>query len=86
MPDDFHDDTPDEFEVLPENWAALELFLDCATQWRQAPMGGPTGLDYAALRTVMEFHAVPTGEIRERFHQVRLLERGALTEMNKANR
>lgn len=49
-------------------------------------MGGPTGLDYAALRTVMEFHAVPTGEIRERFQQVRLLERGALNEMNKANR
>ncbi|WIX35033.1 DUF1799 domain-containing protein [Salinicola sp. JS01] len=84
--DDQDESSTDEFEVLPENWSALEIFLDCSTQWKHAPMGGLTGLEYPAVRTVMEFHAVPLAEMRERFKQVRLLERGALNEMNKANR
>ncbi|OLO06879.1 hypothetical protein BTW08_15415 [Salinicola sp. MH3R3-1] len=73
----------DEFEVLPENWDALELFLDCATQWKHAPMGGLTGLDYAAVRVVMEIHTVPPAEFRDRFQQIRLLERGALKAMRE---
>ncbi|WIX31252.1 DUF1799 domain-containing protein [Salinicola sp. JS01] len=82
MPDDLElTEEPTEFEVLPENWPALEIFLDCSTQWKHAPMGGPTGLDYPALKMVMEFHAVAPTEFRERFGQVRLLERGALNEM-----
>ncbi|WP_268249108.1 DUF1799 domain-containing protein [Salinicola rhizosphaerae] len=83
-PDDQDESSTDEFEVLPENWVALELFLDCSTQWRQAPMGGLTGLDYSAVYVVMQIHAVPPDEGRDRLQQIRLLERGALNEMNKA--
>ena len=46
-------------------------------------MGGLTGLDYAAVRVVMEIHAVPPDEVKERFQQIRLLERGALEAMRE---
>ncbi len=83
MPDEADEAPSDVFEVLPENWDALGLFLDCATQWRHAPMGGLTGLDYTAVRTVIEFHDVPANHRTERFQQSRLLERGALDAMRE---
>lgn len=72
--------------VLPENWDALELFLACATQWRYAPMGGATGLDYTALQSVMTMHQVPATEQRERLAQVQRIERGALQAMKDQQR
>ncbi|WIX33293.1 MULTISPECIES: DUF1799 domain-containing protein [Salinicola] len=77
------DDTPETFAVLPENWEALALFLDCATQWKQTPMGGVSGLDYAALKVVMELSGVTPGQAQARFQQVRRLERGALEAMRE---
>lgn len=45
----------DDFELLPENEAAVSAFfaLDgCA--WQYAPMGGLIGLDYLAAKTIWE--------------------------------
>ena len=39
---------PQDFEVWPENWPAVELFLRCQTQWRIS-INGRAGLDYSAL-------------------------------------
>jgi hypothetical protein len=39
---------PEHFEVWPENWEAVRLFIRCQTQWRIG-MNGRAGLDYAAL-------------------------------------
>ena len=47
-------------------------------------MGGLTGLDYSAVYVVMQIHVVPPDDGRDRLQQIRLLERGALNEMNKA--
>jgi hypothetical protein len=44
---------PEEIEIWPENWPAVEVFSAMLTQWRIG-MGGPTGLDYAALPAVMD--------------------------------
>ena len=39
---------PEHFEVWPENWDAVLLFVRCQTQWRIS-MNGRAGLDYGAL-------------------------------------
>lgn len=44
------------FEVLPENWTSLCIFLACETQWRvAATMAGLVwlGLDYPAADIVL---------------------------------
>jgi len=35
---------PKVFEVWPENWPALELFMRCQTQWHWHPNGRRAGL------------------------------------------
>lgn len=69
--------------VLPENWPALQLFLSCATQWRYAPLGGITGLDYQALAALMDMQQIPLIERPERLAQVQWIERGVLETLSK---
>jgi hypothetical protein len=47
---------PVDFEVLQENWPALDLFLRVQTQWRTG-MNGPIGLDYGAVAWVLRLTA-----------------------------
>lgn len=35
-------------DVWPENWPAIEMYVQYRTQWIQGP-GGPTGLNYQVL-------------------------------------
>jgi len=77
---------PASHAVLPEHWAALELYLACTTQWRQAPLGGVIGLDYQALAAVMDMHQVPMPERKERLAEVQWIERGALEALKKKRR
>lgn len=52
--DSLREASPDEeFEVLPENWPIVELFMTVQTQWRFTGMGGAVGLDYNAVDVVM---------------------------------
>jgi hypothetical protein len=46
-------EVPEHYEVEPEAWPALQLFLTVQTQWRTGP-SGLIGLDYNAVRWVME--------------------------------
>ena len=39
---------PEHFEVWPENWEAVRLFIRCQTQWRIG-INGLAGLDYGAV-------------------------------------
>ena len=48
---------PEHYEVEPEAWPALQLFLMVQTQWRTGP-SGMIGLDYGAVRWVMELQGV----------------------------
>lgn len=66
-----------DVEVYPDNWPALWLFRDLATQWRVG-MGGATGLDYAALPAVMDLRGVPQAERAELFDCLQVLEAEAL--------
>jgi hypothetical protein len=47
---------PVHFEVLPENWEAVQFFLRCQTQWRIRGMGGMIGLDYGAVAWLLRLY------------------------------
>ena len=51
------DDRDDSFEVLPENWDAVQMFMRCQTQWRVG-MAGPIGLDYGAVNWLLRLYEV----------------------------
>lgn len=72
--------------VHPSNWKALEIFAACSTQWRVVSgMAGLfwMGLDYTAIDRVMpRFGVKRTCNQDKVFHQLRILEAGALRELN----
>lgn len=49
---------PENFEVEPDAWPAVQAFLRCQTQWRTGP-AGLVGLDYAALAWTFTLYEVP---------------------------
>ena len=50
-------DVPQDFEVWPDNWPAVEMFLRCQTQWRTT-MSGVCGLDYSAVEWLFRLYEV----------------------------
>lgn len=69
--------------IFPENETSVAVFIAMGTQWRVA-MGGPIGLDYAALPTVMRFHRVPVALQADTFDCVQILESEALKVMGES--
>ncbi|NVF16224.1 DUF1799 domain-containing protein [Vreelandella maris] len=75
---------PDVFDVLPENWQAVETFLRCSRQWLFRGMEGcREGLDVKAVISVLSLYRLPPEQQLERLDQVQLIERGALSVMNQ---
>lgn len=71
-----------DFVVYHDAWSALELFSTLQSQWRMS-MDSITGLDYAAVCTVIAlFNARKTTQ-REVFNDIQALEAGALTAFNE---
>lgn len=66
-----------EIEVWPDNWPAFVLFCDLQSQWRIG-MGGPTGLDYNVLLTLLARMRLSDAEHDNLFDDVRVMERAAL--------
>ena len=48
---------PEHFEVWPENWPAVCLFVRCQTQWR-TDNGQRTGLIYSELLAMGSLYSV----------------------------
>jgi len=67
----------DEVEIWPENWPVWCFFRRVETQWRVG-MGGPTGLDYSVVLTMIDRLKLEEAEADELFEDVRHLERAAL--------
>ena len=63
--------------VWQENDLPFGVFAALQTQWRIG-MGGPTGLDYAAVPVVMELYEVPAKDRRQVFDDIRVMESEAL--------
>lgn len=76
----------DAFEVWPENWDSVILFLRLHTQWRiAAGMGGLVylGLDYSAIEPAMRLCAIPRAGRENKFDDLQTMERAALQVLNK---
>jgi len=67
------------FEVLEENWPALELFLRCQTQWRTT-MNGVLGLDYVAIAWLFRLYAVK--DKRAMLEDLQIMEAAAMATLN----
>jgi Phage related hypothetical protein (DUF1799) len=74
--DDAPDEPEEDFDVEPDNWDAVRVFLACDTQWRVGPMGVVLGLDYAGMEAAMRMMGMPCTPAL--FAQLRTLEIGAL--------
>ena len=70
-----------DFEVWPENWPIVDLWLRVQTQWRSSGFG-PTGLDYVAVDVVMRRLRIedPDGE---KFEGLQVMEIEALKVLQK---
>lgn len=72
---------PDEdFDVWPENWPIIEMFLRVQTQWRTS-MGGVIGLDYAAVAWVLKLYGIE--DQRSLLEDLQVMEAAAMRVMNK---
>lgn len=77
--------TDSTFQVFPENWEAVNVFLALATQWRMvgvATFGAArivqTGIDYVALEPVMRLMGIKRSRRAQIFARIRLMEDAAL--------
>ncbi len=53
------------------------LFIDCETQWRIG-MGGIIGLDYTAVKTLLEIRQIPPDQWAEFLENIQIMEAAAL--------
>jgi Phage related hypothetical protein (DUF1799) len=59
-PADYLPEAPADFEVWPENWDVLQLFLRLQTQWHTGPSGHRTGLLYSSIPVVSRVLGIKT--------------------------
>lgn len=73
------------FQVWPENWKAVQLFLALSTQWRLVSLSTmasarilQTGLDYSAVEPVMRLMRVKPRRRAALFEQLQVMEQAVL--------
>lgn len=72
----------DEFEVMPGNWEAIQLFLALQTQWRcNETNGAYCGLNYVAVESVLRLHRVR--DRKANFIAIQTMEYAALDMLNR---
>ena len=69
-----------EFEVHPDNWATVEMFLRLQTQWRST-MSGVIGLDYSAAQWLFRLYEVQ--DQRALLEDLQTMEVAAMQLINK---
>jgi hypothetical protein len=70
---------PEDFEVLEENWPAVQMFLRLQTQWRTT-MSGLLGLDYGAVAWLLRLYEVE--DPRALLEDLQVMEAAALLSIN----
>lgn len=70
----------DDFEVEPEAWPAVQMFLRCQTQWRTGA-NGLIGLDYGALEWA--FRLYETDDPAAMLEDIQIIEAEVLTIMHE---
>jgi len=69
-----------QFEVHPDNWATVEMFLRLQTQWRSS-MSGVIGLDYSAAQWLFRLYEVQ--DQRALLEDLQTMEVAAMQVINK---
>ena len=69
-----------DFEVFPENWSAVEMFLRLQTQWNVIP-GGFVGLNYQSIDLCFKMYGIK--DRRDLFECLQTMEAAALSVLNK---
>jgi hypothetical protein len=69
-----------QFEVHPDNWATVEMFLRLETQWRST-MSGVIGLDYSAAQWLFRLYEVQ--DQRALLEDLQTMEVAAMQVINK---
>ena len=69
-----------QFEVHPDNWATVEMFLRLQTQWRST-MSGVIGLDYSAAQWLFRLYEVQ--DQRALLEDLKTMEVAAMQVINK---
>lgn len=72
-----------EFEVWPDNWRTVRVFSGLSTQWRLAPMGGFSGLDYAAVEAALRIWRAPRRRWRALFADIQIMEAAVVDYFNE---
>jgi hypothetical protein len=74
-----------DFEVYPENWLAVQVFLALSTQWRAVGISTMTkarivhtGLDYAVIEPVFRMMDIKPKRRAAIFQKLRVMEEAAL--------
>ncbi|ULJ64177.1 DUF1799 domain-containing protein [Wielerella bovis] len=80
-PEDFDNEA---VEIWACNWEAVLLFGAVCTQWRVA-FGGATGLDYAAVKAVMDMRDIARERQPEILCDIQIMELEALAVMRERN-
>jgi len=78
-----HQAIDEDFEVWPENWPVIVLFLAVNTQWRVGGMGGLIGLDYPAVDVVI--NRLDLKVDAECFAGLQIMEREIVREFNRGD-
>lgn len=73
-PSDF---PPRQCDVWPENWPALDLYIQNRTQWIQGP-GGPTGLNYPWFQSCLDRQGMSADEAEDIMDRLRVIEDAVL--------
>lgn len=66
----------EDFEVWPENWPFIDMFLRLQTQWRTS-FGGLVGLDYNAVQWLFDLYSVE--DRREMLEALQVMEHTILS-------
>jgi hypothetical protein len=72
---------PTDYEVLPENWQTVMLFLACQTQWRTGGMGGVVGLDYNVVFKMMQVYKIE--DEKQQLEDLQIMEGAVLSKIAK---
>lgn len=83
-PKDLIDKNPEEdfFEVEPDAWPAVEIFLKLQTQWIPNPAGGIMGLNYVAVSFVFDVYKIENRA--EMLEDLRMIELGVLSKIKES--
>ena len=76
-------EAPKDFEVWPDNWPAVEMFLRCQTQWRTTA-SGVCGLDYSAVEWLFRLYEVE--EPATVLENLQVMEAAAVKILNKESK